>query len=97
MQGTNRSGKGGEERCYVTPDLSYDWEGERKTSAKKTNGMGKKQQQNNNTHTKWDTAVPREVPSVGELHRSDTFRRSLSITDYLRLVSATTAYNTQGM
>ena len=34
MQGTIRSGEGGERRaCYVTPDLSYDWEGERKRRA----------------------------------------------------------------
>ena len=29
MQGTNRSGEG-RRCCYVTPDLSYDLEGERK-------------------------------------------------------------------
>ena len=29
MQGMNRSGYGGRLACYMTPDLTYDWEGER--------------------------------------------------------------------
>ena len=29
MQGTNRRGEGGRRACYVTPDLSHDYEGER--------------------------------------------------------------------
>ena len=45
MQSSNRSGEGGRRACYVTPDLSYDWEGERK-KAKIINGMVKKK----NTH-----------------------------------------------
>ena len=42
MQGTNRCGMGWRRACYVTPDLSYDKEGERKRRANIINGMGKK-------------------------------------------------------
>ena len=42
IQGTNRSGERGGRACYVTPDLSYDKEGERR--AKTINGMGENKQ-----------------------------------------------------
>ena len=50
MQGTDRSGEGGRRACYVTPDLSYDKEGERKRRAKIINGMTKKKQKHTHTH-----------------------------------------------
>ena len=40
MQGTNYSGEGGRRACYLTPNLSYDLEGERKRRATITNGTG---------------------------------------------------------
>ena len=39
MQDTNRSGDGGRRACYVTPDLSYGQDGERKGRAKIINGV----------------------------------------------------------
>ena len=43
MQSTNRGGGGDRRACYVvTPDQSYDCEGERKRRARIINGMQKK-------------------------------------------------------
>ena len=41
-EGTYRSEEGGKRARYVTPDLSYYWEGGRECSARIIYGMGKK-------------------------------------------------------
>ena len=48
MQGTYRSGEGGRGAFYVPPDLSYDYEGERKR-AKTLNKSDGKEKENKNT------------------------------------------------
>ena len=62
MQGTNRSGEGGRRACYVTPDLSYYEEGERKIRAKIINGMGKKNKQMKIAgYSRYRYAIPQPV------------------------------------
>ena len=48
MQGTNRTREGGRRSSYVTPDMSYDYEGEKKRRAKIINGMEKEKKKGRN-------------------------------------------------
>ena len=52
IQGTNRSGEGGRRACYdVSPDLGYDWEGE-KRRATTINGLSKESKKDENNNKK---------------------------------------------